>query len=153
VACVGRKPLFEALSPVLHSDGVGHFATNEKFRDFELQMYVRHAWHHNGGVLFRTSGQGSRGRHYEIQLHDVEGAHYPTGWLCAFKRGLYPHIEPDKWWPLQMRVKDATCMVRINGETVLEYDLLENLDEGPIELQAHDAGRYTQYKQILVRRI
>ena len=147
------KPLFEALGPVLHSDGVGHFATNEKFRDFELQMYVRHAWHHNGGVLFRTSGEGSRGRHYEIQLHDVEGAHYPTGSLYSIKRGLYPRIAPDQWWLLQLRVKDAACLVRINGETVLEYDRLDNLDEGPIELQAHDAGRYTAYKQILVRRI
>jgi hypothetical protein len=147
------KPQFQALGPVLYSDGLGHFATNEKFRDFELQMYIRHAWHHNGGVMFRTSGQGSRGRHYEIQLHDVEGAHYPTGSLYSYHRGLYPRIEAHKWWLLQIRVKDATCLVRINGETVMEYDRLENLDEGPIELQAHDAGRYTEYKQILVRRI
>ena len=147
------KPVFEALDGVLHSDGVGHFATNEKFRDFELQMYVRHAWHHNGGVLFRTDGRGSNGRHYEIQLHDVEGAHYPTGSLYSYKRGLYPRIEPGQWWLLQTRVKDNTCLVRINGETVLEYDRLENLEEGPIELQAHDAGRWTEYKHILIRRI
>jgi hypothetical protein len=147
------KPLFEPLDAVLHSDGVGHLATLEKFRDFELQMYVRHAWHHNGGVLFRTNGQGSRGRHYEIQLHDVEGAHYPTGSLYSYKRGLYPHIEAGQWFLLQLRVKDNTCLVRINGETVLEYDKLENLEEGPIELQAHDAGRWTEYKHILVRRI
>jgi len=147
------KPIFQALDGVLHGDGVGHFATNEKYRDFELQMYVRHSWHHNGGVLFHTSGEGSRGRHYEIQLHDVEGAHYPTGSLYTFKRAVYPHIEPGQWWPLQIRVKDATCLVRINGETVLEYDRLENLDEGPIELQAHDAGRWTEYKHMLIRRI
>jgi hypothetical protein len=147
------KPVFQALGGVLHSDGVGHFATNEKYRDFELQMYVRHAWHHNGGVLFRTAGEGSRGRHYEIQLHDVEGAHYPTGSLYTFKRASYPHIEPGQWWPLQLRVKDASCMVRINGQTVLEYDRLENLEEGPLELQAHDAGRWTEYKHILIRRI
>ena len=52
-----------------------------------------------------------------------------------------------------MRVKDATCLVRINGETIVEYDRLDNLDEGPIELQAHDAGRFTAYKKMLVRRI
>jgi hypothetical protein len=45
------------------------------------------------------------------------------------------------------------CLVRINGETVMEYASLENLEEGPIELQAHDAGRYTEYKHILIRRI
>ena len=147
------KPIFQALGGILHSDGDGHFATNEKFRDFELQMYVRHVWHHNGGVLFRTAGQGSRSKHYEIQLHDVEGAHYPTGSLYSIHRGSYPRIEPLQWWLFQLRVKDATCMVRINGDTVLEYDRLENLDEGPIELQAHDTGRWTEYKHILVRRI
>jgi hypothetical protein len=147
------KPIFQPLGAVLHSDGVGHLATNEKFRDFELQMYVRHAWHHNGGVLFRTAGHGSQGRHYEIQLHDVEGAHYPTGSLYSIHRGLYPRIEAGQWWLFQLRVKDAACLVRINGETVTEYARLENLDEGPIELQAHDAGRFTDYKHILVRRI
>jgi hypothetical protein len=147
------KPLFQALGSVLHSDGLGNVATQEKYRDFELQMYVRHAWHHNGGVLFRTAGQASRGRHYEIQLHDVEGAHYPTGSLYTFKRGLYPHIEAEKWFLLQVRVKDNTCLSRVNGETVMEYDRLENLEEGYIELQAHAAGRWTEYKHILVRRI
>jgi hypothetical protein len=147
------KPNFQALGGILHGDGNGHFATNEKFRDFELQMYVRHVLHHNGGVMFRTAGTGSRGRHYEIQLHDVEGAHYPTGSLYSIKRGSYPRITAGEWWPFQLRVKDSTCLVRINGETVLEYDRLENLEEGPIELQAHDPGRWTEYKHILVRRI
>jgi hypothetical protein len=147
------KPAFAALGGILASNGVGHFATNERFRDFELQMYVRHVLHHNGGVLFRTEGKGSSGRHYEIQLHDVEGAHYPTGSLYSVKRASYPRIEAGQWWLLQMRVKDAACLVRINGETVMEYDRLDNLEAGPIELQAHDAGRWTEYKHILVRRI
>jgi hypothetical protein len=147
------KPKFEGLGPVLHSDGLGHLATNEKYRDFELQTYVRHALHHNGGVLFRSAGQGNRGKHYEIQLHDVEGAHYPTGSLYSVKRGIYPRIQAGEWWLLQMRVKDATCLVRINGETIVEYDKLDNLDEGHIELQAHDAGKWTEYKKLLVRRI
>ena len=147
------KPKFQGLGQVLHSDGLGNLATNEQYRDFELQAYIRHAWHHNGGVLFRTEGKASRGRHYEIQLHDVEGAHYPTGSLYSVKRGLYPRIEAEKWWLFQLRVKDATCLVRINGETVLEYDRLDNLEPGLIELQAHDAGRWTEYKQMQIRRV
>lgn len=147
------KPIFTAIGNVLHGDGLGHYRTLETFRDFELQMYVRHTWHHNGGVLFRTGGTGNQGRHYEIQLHDVEGAHYPTGSLYTFKRAVYPRIEPMQWWLYQMRVKDAACLVRINGDTVLDYDRLENLEAGPIELQAHDAGKWTEYKQIKIRRI
>jgi hypothetical protein len=147
------KPKFETLGNVLHGDGLGHLATNEKYRDFELQMYVRHVWHHNSGVLFRSEGMGNRGKHYEIQLHDVEGAHYPTGSLYSVKRGIYPRIEPHQWWLLQLRVKDATCLVRINGENIVEYDKLDNLADGLIELQAHDAGKWTEFKQIQIRRI
>jgi hypothetical protein len=147
------KPVFEALGGVLHGDGDGHFGTNETFRDFELQMYVRHVRHHNAGVLFGGPGQGSPGRRYEIQLHDVEGAHYPTGSLYSFKRAVYPRIEPEQWWLFQLRVKDTTCTVRVNGDTVLEYDGLELPTAGPIALQAHSGGRWTQYKHIHVRRI
>jgi hypothetical protein len=140
------KPIFQALGGVLHGDGDGHFATNESFRDFELQMYVRHVRHHNGGVMFGGP------RRYEIQLHDVEGAHYPTGSLYSIKRAApYPRIEPEQWWLFQLRVKDAACLVRINGDTVMEYDKLENMNAGPLALQAHDAGRWTEYKHILIR--
>jgi hypothetical protein len=148
------KPKIDPLGEVLRGDGAGHIATNEKFRDFELQLFVRHAWQHNGGVLFRTSGQGSGGaRHYEIQLHDVEGAHFPTGSLYHLKRATYPRIEAEKWWPMRLLVKDRYCMVRINGDTVLEYDKLDNLEEGPIELQTHAPGRWTEFKHIRVKRI
>jgi hypothetical protein len=146
------KPIFQAVGGVLHGDGDGHLATNDAFRDFELQMYVRHVRHHNAGVIFGGAGKGL-GRRYEIQLHDVEGAHYPTGSLYGIKHARYPRIVPEQWWLFQLRVQDATCLVRINGDTVLEYEGLELPAAGPIALQAHSAGRWTQYKHIQVRRI
>lgn len=145
------KPKFEALDGVLHADGLGYLATNDKFRDFELQTYVRHAKHHNSGILFRTDGHGSSARHYEIQLHDVEGAHYPTGSLYTFRRSLYPRIEPEHWYLLQMWARGKDCLVRINGENVMEYHDMENLAEGYIELQAHQAGRWTQFKELRIK--
>jgi len=45
------------------------------------------------------------------------------------------------------------CLVRINGDTVLEYDGLDNVEAGRIELQAHDAGRWIEYKEIKIRRL
>jgi hypothetical protein len=147
----GDKARFEPLGPVLRADGLGHLATNEKFRDFELHAYVRHVKWHNGGVLFRSEGHGNRGRRYEIQLHDVEGAHFPTGSLYFHKRAIYPRIEPEKWWLLQLFVRGPNCIVRINGENVLEYDQLEHVEEGHIELQAHQAGSWTEFKHIRIK--
>ena len=143
----------EPRGEVLHLDGAGNLATREKYRDFQLQLYVRHALHHNGGLLFRSEAKGAKSVHYEIQLHDVEGAHYPTGSLYYYKRSSYPRIEAEKWWLCQMLVKDGYCLVRINGENVLEYDQLENLAEGSIELQAHAPGKWTEFKQVRVRRL
>jgi len=148
-----RSPAqYLALGGVLRGDGLGNLTTKEKYRDFEIQMYLRGSLHHNGGILFRSRPGGGTNR-YEIQLHDVEEAHYPTGSLYHFKRAAYPRIEPEKWYLFQMLVKDRWCLVRINGEDVMEYDRLENVDEGSIELQAHQAGRWIEYKSIRVRRL
>jgi 3-keto-disaccharide hydrolase len=148
------KPSFEPLGEVLHGDGSGHLATKSTYRDFELQLYIRATRHHNGGVLIRTSGKGLKSdRYYEIQLHDVAESHYPTGSLYHYKRARYPDIEPLKWYLMQLRAEGPNCLVRINGETVLEYDKLENTEEGHIELQAHAPGKWTEFKSIRVKRL
>jgi len=145
---------FEALGGVLRGDGLGHLATKEKYRDFQVQLYIRGPKHHNGGVLFRSSGKGlTEQRHYEIQLHNVEEAHYPTGSLYHYKQAIYPRIEDEQWYLFQMWVRGRSLLVRINGENVLEYDQLENLDEGHLELQAHQAGKWIEYKHIWVKRL
>jgi hypothetical protein len=141
---------YEALGPILRGDGLGNLTTKEKYRDFELQMYVRGALQHNGGLLFRSKGHRDW---YEIQLHDVEEAHYPTGSLYFYKRSTYPRVEPEQWYFMQLIVKDATALVRVNGEDVMYYDKLEKLDPGFIELQAHANGKWIEYKHIRVRRL
>lgn len=142
-----RSPAqFKAYGSVLRADGLGDFTTKETYKDFDLQMYARGCWQHNGGVLFRYKGKSR----YEIQLHDVEEAHYPTGSLYHYKRSRYPRIEPEKWFLFQLLVKGRNCQVRIDGDTVMEYDKLEDLDAGGIALQAHQAGRWVEYKNILV---
>src|SRR5437867_12899340 len=147
---VQRRNVVDPLGAVLRGDGLSHIATKEKYHDFKLHLYIRASKHHNGGILFRTAGQGLRGRHYEIQLHDVEGALYPTGSLYSFKRAVYPRIEPEKWFVVQLIVKGKFCVVRINGENVLEYNELENVQEGCIELQAHQACRWIEFKSLRV---
>lgn len=148
------KPDVRLLGGILRLDGSGHIATKERFRDFELFAYVRTCAQHNGGVLFRTSGRGLAGaKYYEIQLHNVEEARFPTGSLYHYKRSIYPRIEDEKWFPLQLRVEGSRCMVRINGETVMEYDGLENREAGKIELQAHRSGYWAEFKQIRVKRL
>ena len=146
-------PKFDALGEVLYADGLGHIATKEKYKDFELHLYIRADQFHNGGVLFRSSGHGLKGDRYEIQLHNVPESHYPTGSLYYFKRARYPKIEDYKWFLMQLWVKGPNCLVRINGETVLEYGKLEILGEGHIELQGHRMGKWTEFKKVRIKRL
>jgi hypothetical protein len=148
------KPEFVTVGEVLRADGLGHLATKARYRDFELRMYVRAASQHNAGVLFRSSGRGLPSpKHYEIQLHNVEEAHFPTGSLYHYKRAKYPRIEDERWYLFELRAQGRACDVRIDGETVMEYDALENLQEGFLELQAHRRGYWTEFKRIEVRRL
>jgi hypothetical protein len=148
-------PTFEPRGEILRGDGNGQLATRETYRDFVLHLYIRGVQYHNGGVMFRSTppGAGRRAQSYEIQLHDVEGAHYATGSLYSIKRAIYPRIEPEKWFLFQLVAQGSNCVVRINGENVLEYDRLQNLEAGRIELQAHDPGHWIEYKQIRIRRL
>jgi hypothetical protein len=148
-----RAPVrFEPFGRVLRADGLGHIATKELYRDFELQLYIRGARHHNGGVLFRSAGKGlTHARRYEIQLHDVPEAHFPTGSLYYLKRSAYPNLRDEEWFLFQLAARGNSCWVRIDGETVLEYDQLTDLEPGHIELQAHQAGRWLEFKRIRIR--
>lgn len=147
---VEGKSSWETLGPVLRGDGLGDLGTVKRYQDFHLQLYLRPSRWSNGGVLFRADA-GTRGRHYEIQVHDVEGAVYPTGSLYGLKRAIYPHIEPEKWYLLQLIVQGKNCLVRINGENVVDYRELQDLAPGRLALQAHAAGRWIEYKQIRVQ--
>ncbi len=104
-------------------------------------------------MLFRCTGEGPRRKVYEIQIHDVEEAHFPTGSLYGYKRSVYPRLEREKWFFMQVVVKDRSCLVRVNGDTVLEYGQLERLEEGRIEFQAHSAGHWLEYKHMRIKRI
>lgn len=146
------KPGFIALGPVLRAAGLGHLATKTRYRDFQIQMYIRTSAQNNAGVIFRSSGRGNpKPVSEEIQLHNVEEAHFPTGSLYHRKRAIYPRIEDEKWFFFQLDVQGKSAVVRINGERVMEYDQLENLDEGFIELQAHRLGYWAEYKHIRIR--
>ena len=150
----GAPARFQPLGSIIRAEGGGQLATAEKYRDFELQLYVRGPKEHNGGIFVRSLREGeTTGTHYEIQIHNVEEAHYPTGSLYHHRRAIYPRIQDEEWYPMQVRLEGANCLVRVNGDTVLEYDGLENLEEGHIELQAHRPGSWIEYKQIRIKRL
>jgi len=148
-----EKPKVEALGETLRLDGLGYLATRESYRDFAFQCYIRASKHSNGGVIFRADGE-KPAQHYEIQLHDVEGAVYPTGSLYGFQRAHpYPRIAPEEWYLFQLFAEGPRCVVRVNGVTVVDYPAMQRLSSGRIMLQAHQLGKWIEYRGIRVRAI
>ena len=136
---------------MLRADGLGHLMTRETYKDFTQQLYIRSSKHANSGVLFRAEGSSNK-PNYEIQIHDVEGAVYPTGSLYGYHRAKYPHTTPEEWYLFQLIVQDRRCIVRVNGETVTDYPTLDRNAPGHILLQAHQAGKWTESKEHQLRR-
>lgn len=145
---------WERIGNILRADGLGYLATNEKYKDFYLEMYVRQSRVSNGGIYFRVAGDNpSRSEHYEIQLYDQETANYATGSLYGIERARYPRVKAEEWYLFQMAAQGKRCMVRINGETIIDNDKLEREVAGPIMLQAHDRIRWIEYKSIRLTRL
>lgn len=145
------KATWEALGGVLRADGTGYLATKSKYKDFEFQTYIRASRFSNGGIMFRCRGDKRDEADYEIQIHDVEGATYPTGSLYHYQRAQYPRIEPEQWYLLQLVVKGGDALVRINGETVMEYHEVAWREAGHLMIQAHQNGRWIEYKEMRVK--
>ncbi|HYO82642.1 MAG TPA: family 16 glycoside hydrolase, partial [Bryobacteraceae bacterium] len=73
------------------------------------------------------------------------------GSLYYRRRAKYPPIRDEEWFLFQLTARGRSCWVRINGDTVLEYDQLTDLEPGHIELQAHQAGRWLEFKRVRIR--
>jgi hypothetical protein len=54
---------------------------------------------------------------------------------------------------MQIRFQDRHCLVRVNGDTVLQYEGLNLLEPGFIELQAHQAGSWLEFKEIRIKQL
>lgn len=146
------KAKWMPLGPIFRTDFNGHLASKTKYKDFAFETYVRARKNSNGGIFFRSEGSGNK-PHYEVQIHDVEGAVYPTGSLYGIRRAKYPRLVPEEWFLFQLIVKGTRCVVRINGENVVDYNALDRLEAGHILLQAHQSASWIEYKQMRIREL
>lgn len=150
----GEGSTFEAQNGVLHARGNGAYLVSEgEFEDFELHTYIRTAPNANGGIFFRwnTLQGGDRGN--EIQIEDVPDSPHPTGSLYNIARADFRGTIPGEWYLMQIRVEGRHCMVRVNGETLVDYDNLTIIRPGHISLQMHFDGKWVEWKDIKIREL
>ncbi len=136
---------------LIASDGHGHLVNEHVFEDVEIQMYVRTENVANGGVFFRWVSEEDRGR--EIQIFTNPDANHQTGSIYGVQRASHLPARDGEWFPLQLIIKGSRCIVRINGETVVDYDGLQTVHPGKIALQMHKDNSTIWFRDIRAKRL
>ncbi len=134
------------------SNGHGLLFAGGEFQDFELTLLVRTHHHPNGGVRLR-SAPGVGGRGFEVQVYSPPEAVYPTGSIYGLERSRITRDHEGEWILMQIRLEGASCLVRIDGETVAETGQLPEsaLAAGQIALQMHSEDSSIEYRDIRLR--
>ena len=135
------------------ANGHGVLFAAPKFSDFELTALVRTHNRVNSGIFLRGSPDEKETRGFEVQIFNSNDSVYPTGSVYGHDRANLSADYEGQWFLMQIRVEGATCVVRLNGETVSRFDKLpaEVLGPGQIGLQIHMEDASVEFRDLRVR--
>ncbi|WP_373400184.1 DUF1080 domain-containing protein [Algoriphagus halophilus] len=135
---------------------------NHDFNNFELIVELKTMPKANSGIFIHTQYQenGWPSIGHEIQVNQTHGDWRKTGSVYSFKDVRETYVEDGEWYTEHIIVKGDEVTVKVNGETINEYDESEDregdlgtkkLDHGTIALQAHDPGSVIYYRSVKVK--
>lgn len=136
---------------------------NGDFRDFELLAQVMTLPGANAGIYFHTSFQqsGFPDDGHEVQINNTNSHPIKTGSLFSVVDFKESPVGDKELFELYVLVKGKKVTVRINDDTLLEYEepadykhpryLGRNIDHGTFALQAHDPDSVVYFREIWVR--
>lgn len=135
------------------ANGHGILYAPPAFGDFELTALVRSRNRVNGGIFLRGSPDPKEHRGFEVQIYSPPDSVYPTGSVYAKQRARITADYEDRWFLMQIRVEGTSCLVRLDGETVAQYDGLtgRDLQPGRIGLQIHSDNASVEFRDLRVR--
>ena len=137
------------------ANGHGILYAPPVLRDFEFSALVRSRQRVNGGIFLRGSPDVRQHRGFEVQVYSPLDAVYPTGSVYGKQRSRITADLEDQWFYLQVSVQGTRVLVRVNGETVADFDGLRGADlqSGRIGLQIHSDRAAIDFRDVRVRPI
>jgi 3-keto-disaccharide hydrolase len=130
------------------------FWMTEKCTDCEFKAEVKISDKGNSGMYFRAKFGPGWPEGYEAQVNSTHTDWKKTGSLYNFvdiKKILVP---PDTWYTEHIIAKGNHIIIKINGETVVDYVDEKNTHmEGHLALQQHDPGSHVSYRNLQMRPI
>ena len=150
--------------PRAHLYYVGPVADHD-FDDFEFRADVMTTPGSNSGIYFHTRYQdeGWPSAGYEVQINNSYASDpRKTGSLYAVDDVREALVGDKEWFTMHIRVEGDHIVVRVDGETVVDYtepDELERADDmsgrvlssGTFALQGHDPESRVYFRNIYVR--
>lgn len=134
------------------------------FKNFELKAKVMTRPEANAGIYFHTEYQeeGWPSKGYECQINNTHSDWRKTGSLYAIEDVRESPAEDGEWFDYHIRVQDDRIVLKVNGETTVEYTEPEDVERpdnmkgrvlgsGTFALQGHDPGSTVYFKDIRVR--
>ncbi|MCA8996906.1 MAG: sulfatase-like hydrolase/transferase [Planctomycetaceae bacterium] len=133
------------------------------FTDFELLAEVMTTPGSNAGIYFHTSSQetGFPDDGHEVQVNNTHKNKNKTGSLFSVKDVTESLVPDNQIFELYVLVRGKKVQIRVNDETVVEYEEPadyehkqykgRNIDHGTFALQAHDPESTVYFREIWVR--
>ena len=138
---------------------------NAEFKNFEFEADVMTEPGANSGIYFHTRYQeeGWPGKGYEAQVNNSHKDWRKTGSLWGVEDVRESPAQDNEWFKYHIIVRGKRIVIKINGQTTVDYTEPENLDlskrrgriltSGTFAFQCHDPGSRVHFKNIRVKRL
>lgn len=139
----------------------GYLATEENYKDFELDLEFLQEADGNSGVFFRSDIEGTKitGWQVEVAPPDLHSGgiyeSYGRGWLIKPEAEKEDILNYGEWNKMKIRVEGDKVTTWLNGEEMVNFnDTKIGEANGKIALQIHDGGGIKVYwKNIEIKEI
>ena len=130
----------------------GYLATEEHYKDFELNLEFKQEANGNSGVFIRSTIEGTKITGWQVEVAqkrtsidgDATGGIYESygrGWLIKPEMEKDKNLKAGEWNKMRIRVVGDKVTTWLNGvEMVTLTDEKIGQGEGSIALQIHDGG-------------
>jgi hypothetical protein len=138
----------------------GYFATDSKYKDFELTLEFKQESNGNSGVFFHSSIEGTKVSGWQAEVapkgHSTGGIYesYGRGWLIK-PDPAKENLKEGEWNKMKVQVKGNQVTTWLNGQQMITLnDEKIGASDGQIALQIHDGGGVkVRWRNIRVKKL
>lgn len=125
----------------------GYLATEQKYKDFVLELDFKQVSNGNSGVFFRSSLNGTKISGWQVEVappgNDTGGIYesYGRGWMKKIPERKEDILNMGEWNHMKIRVKGDKVTTWLNGKRMMSLsDDKIGKANGKIALQIHSGG-------------